>query len=81
MFDVQQRLLIVLGALAVGALFVSGLFIHGRGGGALLLATVAILIVLTRTAWAQVRPQGRPLRIVVIAAIGVLALTKLILGA
>ena len=80
MSDVPQRLLIVLGALAVGGVCSAGLFIHGRAGGALLLVTDAILVGLTRTAWAQVRPQGRPMRIVIIAAIAVLAVVKLVQG-
>jgi hypothetical protein len=77
---VPQRLLIVFGALAVGALFAAGLFVHGRVGGGLLVATDAILIGLTRTAWAQLRTQGRPLRIAIIAAIAVLAVVKLVKG-
>jgi hypothetical protein len=80
MSGVARRLLIVLGALCVGALFFAGLFIHGRGGGGLLLITDAILLGLTRTVWAQVRPQGRPLRIVIIVAIAILAVVKLALG-
>jgi hypothetical protein len=80
MVTVQQRLLVILGALAVGALFGAGLFVVGRPGGAMLVVTDLILILLTRTAWAQVRPQGRPVRIVVIAAIAALAVFKLIHG-
>ncbi|HVT22565.1 MAG TPA: DUF6703 family protein [Mycobacteriales bacterium] len=75
-----QRLLILLGALAIGALFVAGLFVHGRLGGALLLVTDAILIGLTRTAWAQVRPQGKPLRIAIIVVVAVVGLVKLVRG-
>ncbi|MGN6473181.1 MAG: DUF6703 family protein [Mycobacteriales bacterium] len=76
----SRRLLIVLGALAVGALFAAGLFVHGRVGGGLLLLTDAILIGLSRMAWAQVRTQGRPLRILIIAAIAVIAVVKLAKG-
>jgi hypothetical protein len=77
---VPQRLVIVLAALAVGALFAAGLFVHGRLGGALLILTDAILIALTRTAWAQVRTQGRPLRVLIIVAIAVVAVVKLAKG-
>jgi hypothetical protein len=80
MIDVAQRLLVILGALAVGVLFGAGLFIEGRPGGGMLLVTDAILVGLTRTAWAQVRPQGRPVRLMIIAVIAVLAAFKLIHG-
>jgi uncharacterized protein DUF6703 len=75
-----QRLAIVAGAIVVGAVFIAGLFVHGRVGGALLLVTVAILIGLTRLTWPLVRPQGRPLRLIVIAAVAILAVVKLING-
>ncbi|HWC34484.1 MAG TPA: hypothetical protein VG650_06615 [Mycobacteriales bacterium] len=75
-----RRLLIALCALAVGGLFAAGLFVHGRAGGGLLVVTDAILIGLTRTAWAQVRPQGRPIRLVIIVAIAVIATIKLVHG-
>ena len=77
---VPRRLLILLGALVVGALFFAGLFIHGRAGGALLLLTAVILTALTRLVWEHVRPRGRPLRIVIIAAIAIGGVVKLILG-
>lgn len=80
MFGVPRRLLILLGALIVGGLFFAGLFIHGPVGGALLLVTAAILAALTRLVWEHVRPRGRPLRILIIAAIAVGGVVKLILG-
>jgi hypothetical protein len=80
MVDVARRLLIILGALVVGALFGAGLFVAGRAGGGMLLITDAVLIGLTRTAWPQIRTQGRPLRLMVIAAIGILAVVKLVHG-
>jgi hypothetical protein len=73
----RSRLVIVLGALAVGALFVAGLFVKGRVGGALLAVTDVVLVGLTTAAWAQLKPQTRPVRLVVIVAIGVLAVLKL----
>jgi hypothetical protein len=76
----QRRLLIILGALAVGGVFAAGLFFHGRLGGALLLLTDVILISLARITWPHLRPQGRPLRIAVITVIGVLAVVKLVKG-
>jgi hypothetical protein len=80
MSGVPRRLLILLGALAVGALFLAGLFIHGRIGGALLILTAAVLSGLSRLVWAQLRPQGRPLRIVIIVAIAAYGVVKLVLG-
>jgi hypothetical protein len=64
-------------AAVVGAVFAAGLFIHGRVGGALLLVTAAILGTLTRLSWTRVRPQGRPLRLVVIVAVIVIGVIKL----
>jgi hypothetical protein len=75
-----QRLVIVLGAAIVGAIFVAGLFINGRGGGALLVLTDVILIALTVAVWNRLRPQGRPLRILVIAVIAAVAMIKLVHG-
>jgi hypothetical protein len=69
-----------LAAIAVLALFLAGLFIPGRIGGLLLLLTVAILITLTTLLWPRIRRQGRPLRIIIIAAVGVAAIVKLVVG-
>jgi hypothetical protein len=76
----QRRLLIVLGAVLVLAIFLSGLFVKGRIGGALLILTDAILITLTRATWPHIRPQGRPLRLIVIAAVGIGGVIKIIVG-
>jgi hypothetical protein len=75
-----QRLLIMILAGVVGGIFAAGLFIHGRVGGGLLLVAGAILIVLSRATWNRVRPQGRPLRMVVVAAILALGIVKLVHG-
>jgi hypothetical protein len=80
MSDVPRRLLILLAALAVGGLFFAGLFVHGRVGGVLLLLTAVILASLTRLVWEHVRPKGRPLRILIIAAIAAVAVVKLVQG-
>jgi hypothetical protein len=77
MAPVRSRLVIVLGAVAVGACFVAGLFVHGPGGGALLALTDIVLIALTGAAWAHLQPRARPFRVVVIAAIAALAIGKL----
>jgi uncharacterized membrane protein YfcA len=75
-----RRVLVLVGAALVGAVFAAGLFVSGRLGGALLLVTAVILGALTSATWTRRRPQGRPLRIVIIAVIVVLAVVKLIHG-
>jgi hypothetical protein len=77
MTPVPPRLVILLAALGTGALFVAGLFVAGPLGGALLALTDVILLGLTTWAWPSLKPQTRPIRIVVIVAIGVLAVLKL----
>jgi hypothetical protein len=72
-----RRLLTILAAAIVGAIFAAGLFIRGPVGGGLLLLTDAVLIALARLTWSRLRPQGRPLRLVVIVAIAVIAVIKL----
>jgi hypothetical protein len=74
---VRSRLVIVLGAVCVGALFVAGLFIHGPGGGALLALTDIALIGLTGAAWSHIQPRARPFRLIVIVAVAALAIVKL----
>jgi hypothetical protein len=73
----NRRPSIMLVAGAVGGVFAAGLFIPGRLGGALLLLTDLVLIGMARLTWVRVRPQGRPIRVVVIVAIAVLAAVKL----
>jgi hypothetical protein len=80
MFDVRRRLGIVVAAVAGGAMFLAGLFLHGRLGGTLLLVTDVMLIGLSVAVWDQLRPQGRPLRVAIIAAIAAVAVVKLVHG-
>jgi hypothetical protein len=77
MAPVRSRLVIVLGAVAVGACFVAGLFVHGPGGGGFLALTDIALIALTGAAWSHVQRRARPFRVVVIVAIAALAVVKL----
>jgi hypothetical protein len=65
---------------AIGVLFAAGLFVHGRTGGVLLLITDAVLISLSVTPWANVRPEGRPVRITVVLVVATIAVIKLIGG-
>jgi hypothetical protein len=71
------RSLLLLFAIGVGVLFAVGLFTHGAVGGILLVLTDAALIGLARSPYANLREQGRPIRIVVVAGIAVLAVVKL----
>lgn len=57
-------------------MFVAGLAVHGVVGGALLVVVAAVLVALSAAAWQQVRSQGRPARLVVIAALLALAAAK-----
>ena len=63
-------------AAAVGIVFLVGLAIHGAVGGVLLLLVAATLLLLTARAWRHVRRQGRPLRLLVLAAVLVLVVLK-----
>jgi hypothetical protein len=80
MIDVNRRLVNVLAGLVSLAIFLAGLFIPGRVGGAILLVTVAMLVVASYSVWDQIRPQGRPLRVAVIAVVAVVAVIKLVHG-
>ena len=80
MSPLQRRLGVLVAALAIGVLFAAGLFVHGRLGGLLLLLVDAILVAMAWALWPRLRPQGRPLRIAVIAVVGVVALVKLVHG-
>ena len=68
----------ILLVVGVGIVTLLGLAIHGPVGGILLLLVAAVLVMFTQGAWGHVRREGRPLRILVIAAIVVLAVLKLI---
>jgi len=76
---VNPRLAVTLGAAGVGALFAAGLFINGRPGGAILLVVAAILGTLTYATWER-RRQGRELRLLILAAVLVIAVIKLVKG-
>jgi hypothetical protein len=73
---VDRRWAILL-VVAVGVVFLVGLAVHGPVGGVLLLLVAATLMLFSGAAWWRVRPQGRALRILVLAAVVVLAVAKL----
>jgi uncharacterized membrane protein YfcA len=64
-------------ALATGVVFLVGLFVHGPVGGVLLLLVAAMLVLLSTGAWQHVRRDGRPLRVLMVAVVVVLAILKL----
>jgi hypothetical protein len=67
----------ILLVVAVAVVVLLGLIIHGPLGGVLLLLVAATLVMFSRGAWSRVRREGKPLRVLVIAAVVVLALLKL----
>jgi hypothetical protein len=69
-----NAILLVVG---VGVVFLLGLAVHGPLGGILLLLVAATLVMFSRGAWSRVRSEGKPLRVLVIAAVLVLAVLKL----
>ena len=73
----QSRGVVLLIAVAIGATFVAGLAIHGPVGGVLLLLVSALLVVLSMGVWGRIRQRGRPVRILIAAAVLVLAIAKL----
>jgi len=62
---------------AVGVVFLVGLAVHGPVGGVLLLLVAGTLVLFSAGAWGAVRREGRPLRILIVAAVVVLAVLKL----
>lgn len=73
----QSRGVVLLIAIAIGATFVAGLAIHGPVGGVLLLLVAALLVVLSLGVWGRIRQRGRPVRILIAAAVLALAIAKL----
>ena len=68
----------ILLVVGVGVVFLLGLAVHGPLGGILLLLVAATLVLFTRPAWSHVRREGRPVRVVIIAAVVVLGVVKLL---
>jgi len=63
--------------IVIGGLTIAGLAVHGPVGGVLLLIVAAVLVSLSVGAWGRIRPQGRPIRILIAAVILGLAIAKL----
>jgi hypothetical protein len=68
----------ILLVVAVGLVFLGGLAVHGAAGGVLLLLVAATLVLFSARAWPHVRREGRPFRIIVLAAVIGLAVAKLL---
>ena len=73
----RSRGLALLLVIAIFGLSVAGLAIHGPVGGAFLLVVAAVLVTLSVGTWGQVRRQGRPVRVLIAAALVVIAVLKL----
>jgi hypothetical protein len=67
----------ILITIAVGVVFLVGLAVHGPVGGVLLLLVAATLVLFSANAWGSLRREGRPLRVLVVAAVVALAVLKL----
>jgi hypothetical protein len=64
-------------ALVVGITFVAGLAVKGVVGGVLLLVVAVLLILLSVGVWGRIRQRGRPVRLLIAAAVLGLAVAKL----
>jgi len=73
----RSRGLALLLVIVIGGLTIAGLAVHGPVGGVLLLIVAAVLVTLSVGAWGRIRPQGRPVRILIAAVILGLAIAKL----
>jgi hypothetical protein len=73
----QRRFGVMVLAALVGAMFAAGLFVRGPVGGILLAVTDVVLVVLARMMWPRLRPLEQAIRVVVIAAIAVIAVVKI----
>jgi hypothetical protein len=65
-------------AALVAVAFVLGLVLPGVVGAVLLLACLALLVVLSYLAWPSTPAGGRPVRLLVMVAIAVFAISKLV---
>ena len=68
----------LLAALGVGVVFVVGLLVEGIAGALIVLAVAAVLVLLTAAAWSHLPERGRPMRVVVVALVVLIAVVKLI---
>jgi hypothetical protein len=65
-------------AAVLAVVFVLGLVLPGVVGAVLLLACVALLAVLSYLAWPSTPTAGRPMRLLVMVAIAIFAVSKLV---
>jgi hypothetical protein len=61
----------------VTGLAIAGLAVHGPVGGILLLVVAAVAATATTQAWPHIRREGKPVRVVILAALLVIAVLKL----
>ncbi|MBV9099093.1 MAG: hypothetical protein JO079_13645 [Frankiaceae bacterium] len=74
----RSRGLALLLVIAIGGLTIAGLAVRGWVGGVCLLVVAAVLVILSVGTWGQVRPQGRPVRVLIAAIVLGLAVAKLV---
>ncbi len=67
--------------LAAFVLVLVGLFVPGVVGGVILLALAVVLALVLRHTWPVTPPRLRPVRLLVLALLIVIALAKLLVGA
>ena len=73
----RSRGLSLLAAIAIFGLTVAGLAVHGVAGGVCLLVVALVLVTLSVGTWGRVRAQGRPVRILIAAAVLAIAVAKI----
>jgi uncharacterized protein DUF6703 len=73
----RRKLPMMIGAPVIGAIFAAGLFIRSWFGGVLLLVTDGALISLAMLTWPQLRPRDKLIRVIVMAAIAMIAVAKI----
>lgn len=74
----RSRLVNIAVAAAVGILFIVALAVHGVVAAALLVIVAALLTTLSAATWPAIPARGRPLRVLVVALVLVLAVVKLV---
>jgi hypothetical protein len=64
-------------AIVVGVVFLAGLLLSGALGAVLLLVVAALLVALSAAAWPTILSRGRGVRVIVVAAVLLVAGIKL----
>jgi hypothetical protein len=73
----RSRLANLLVAIVAGVVFLVGLLMSGAVGAVLLVAVAAFLVVLSSAAWPTIPSRGRVVRVLVVAAVLLIAVLKI----